>query len=496
MLSFRRALVAAALFITIIFLATRSTSPAASSLAVEFPKAQPGSQPKQSSSQTTASTNNVVRPGGHRNRPSPPGQQTTMQDMSRMTLFEKLAYQFPYDVDTKFPAYIWQTWKWTPAHGEFRFREQEATWTEQHPSFIHEVITDQVAVHLIRLLYASVPEVLEAYDALPLPVLKADFFRYLILLARGGIYSDIDTYALRSALEWIPESVPRETVGLVIGIEADPDRPDWKEWYSRRIQFCQWTVQSKPGHPVLREVVMRITDETLKRKREGSLRNVVDKNVIEFTGPALWTDIIFDYFNDARFFDMKESAGPIDWQNFTGMEASKRVGDVVVLPITSFSPGVQQMGAGDYDDPMAFVRHDFEGILSSHESRIHPRLVLIMADRRLLSQAPGNPKASGISASDESINRSSAITTPFFLVLFLFLRRSNSSVVIPILQILHGLGVFAVVAGCIHSKLLPDGFLWQTATHGGRAGRRLESVQKTEGSRNTCTLMLGVVVHT
>lgn len=286
-----------------------------------------------------------------------------------MSLYDKLAYQYPYDVEGKFPAYIWQTWKWTPANGEFTYRQQEATWTEQHPGFIHEVITDQVALHLLRLLYASVPEVLEAYDALPLAVLKADFFRYLILLARGGIYSDIDTFAIKSALEWIPEQVPRSAIGLVIGIEADPDRPDWKDWYSRRIQFCQWTIQSKPGHPVLRDVVARVTQETLKRKRQGLLAGVVDKNVVEFTGPALWTDVIFEYFNDARFFDMDRSPGEIDWQNFTGMERPKRVGDVVVLPITSFSPGVQQMGAKDYDDPMAFVKHDFEGTWKPESER-------------------------------------------------------------------------------------------------------------------------------
>ena len=392
-----------------------------------------------------------------------------------MTLSEKLAYQFPYDVEAKFPAYIWQTWKWTPAHGEFHFREQEATWTEQHPSFIHEVITDQVAVYLIRLLYASVPEVLEAYDALPLPVLKADFFRYLILLARGGIYSDIDTYALRSALEWIPESVPRETVGLVIGIEADPDRPDWKEWYSRRIQFCQWTVQSKPGHPVLREVVMRITDETLKRKREGSLKNVVDKNVIEFTGPALWTDIIFEYFNDARFFDMKGSAGAIDWQNFTGMETSKRVGDVVVLPITSFSPGVQQMGAGDYDDPMAFVRHDFEGMLPSSKS-IHVLVWSRLTGRHRHMETRKR-------AAHRRVTKALMVRHHHDALFYLFLRRRpNISVVIPILQKLHGLGVLAAAAaGCIHSRLfarwlsLADSNAWRW----GAVARRLESVQKT-----------------
>lgn len=367
MLTFKRALIAAAFFITLLYFTTRSHGPDTPPLTTalrDFPKADLGAAPYPDSSiQQASTTAPTLKTGGQglnkQNGPSPG--QKPMQDMSKMTLYEKLAYQYPYDVETKFPAYIWQTWKYTPAMGEFAFREQEATWTEQHPGFTHEVITDNVAVHLLRLLYASVPEVLDAYDALPLPVLKADFFRYLILLARGGVYSDIDTFSIKSAVDWIPDSVPRQSVGLVVGIEADPDRPDWHDWYSRRIQFCQWTIQSKPGHPVLREIVSQITAETLRRKRAGLLTSVLDKNVIEFTGPAIWTDIIFAYFNDPRYFDMSNSLGIIDWHNFTGMETAKKIGDVVVLPITSFSPGVQQMGAKDYDDPMAFVKHDFEG---------------------------------------------------------------------------------------------------------------------------------------
>jgi alpha 1,6-mannosyltransferase len=83
--------------------------------------------------------------------------------------------------------------------------------------------------------------------------------------------------------------------------------------------------------------------------------------VIEFTGPAVWTDAIFDFFNDPTYFDVEPGKGNITWRQFTGMTAAKIVGDVVVLPITSFSPGVQQMGAGPIDDPMAFVQHNFEG---------------------------------------------------------------------------------------------------------------------------------------
>ncbi|KAI1259554.1 glycosyltransferase family 32 protein [Xylariaceae sp. FL1019] len=357
MMSFRRAIAFAAFFITAFILLRRSHSSDDTGLLRKPPPPKSDSDanalhnPKSTSNPATAGT-------AHRIKPAPA--QHAIQDMSTMSLYDKLGYQYPYDVETKFPAYIWQTWKTAPADKEFRFRSEEASWSEHNPTFVHEVITDKTAIPLLQLLYASVPEVLEAYDALPEAVLKADFFRYLILLARGGIYSDIDTVALRGVESWIPDSVPQHSIGLIIGIEADPDRPDWKDWYSRRIQFCQWTIQSKPGHPVLRDIVSKIAAETLRRKRDGVFVSA-EKSIVEFTGPAIWTDTIFDYFNDPRYFEMKNSAGEISFRNFTGMETPKRVGDVVILPITSFSPGVGQMGAQGYDDPQAFVKHDFEG---------------------------------------------------------------------------------------------------------------------------------------
>ncbi|EKD14328.1 uncharacterized protein L3040_008320 [Drepanopeziza brunnea f. sp. 'multigermtubi'] len=370
MLTFKRALVAAACLVTMLFLVNRSHSPSPADTFT--PQTADSSHIAAGYTTQTAYTQKTPgSSGGRMVKGHKPGGQQILKDMSQASLSERLAYQFPYDVETKFPAYIWQTWKYTPASADFgeNFRPAEASWTEKHPGFIHEVITDQVAVHLLRHLYASVPEVLEAYAALPLPVLKADFFRYLILLARGGIYSDIDTHALKSASEWLPESVPRQAIGLVIGIEADPDREDWADWYSRRIQFCQWTIQAKPGHPVLRSIVANITQETLKKQKLGTLKGLKDTQVIEFTGPAVWTDIIFDFMNDKKYFDMSNSKQNITWREFTGMTAARRVGDIMVLPITSFSPGVEQMGAQDYDDPMAFVKHEFEGTWKPEELR-------------------------------------------------------------------------------------------------------------------------------
>ena len=243
-------------------------------------------------------------------------------------------------------------------------RPLEASWSEKHPGFVHEVVTDDAAVHLISYLYASVPEVVEAYKSLPEPVLKADFFRYLILLARGGIYSDIDTEALKPASDWLPDDFDRATAGLIVGIEADPDRSDWQSWYSRRIQFCQWTIQAKPGHPILRDIVATITEDTLRMKKNGVLTaGKLTKSIVEFTGPAIWTDAVFSYFNNPTFFDFSGRSSNVSYPDFFGIEEHKKIGDVVVLPITSFSPGVQQMGAQDVGHPMAFVRHDFVGMV-------------------------------------------------------------------------------------------------------------------------------------
>ncbi|KAJ5689485.1 Initiation-specific alpha-1-6-mannosyltransferase [Penicillium macrosclerotiorum] len=291
-------------------------------------------------------------------------QQEPLGALSTSPLIDRLRYQFPYDFQSKFPAYIWQTWKYAPSSVWFNegLRGPESSWTNLHPGFTHEVIGDDTQRHLIKYLYGSVPDVFEAYDALPLAVMKADFFRYLVLLARGGIYSDIDTIALKPVSYWLPDEIDRSKVGFIVGIEADPDRPDWHDWYSRRLQFCQWTIVSKPGHPILRDMVAHITKETIRMKKAGILRvGKMDKTVMEFTGPGAWTDAVFRYFNNPEYFHISPGAKNITYEDFSGQTEHRKVGDVVVLPITSFSPGVGQMGAMETDHPMAFVKHNFDG---------------------------------------------------------------------------------------------------------------------------------------
>ncbi|PGH09975.1 alpha 1,6-mannosyltransferase [Blastomyces parvus] len=385
MITFRRSIAATVLLLTCFFLLLFSShSSSKATLRTPLPPAtHPNPDPAQqipvAAAEEQARHIQYGSPGSSGSISSPGVHQTqnplSTDDLARKPLRERLRYQFPYDLQSKFPAYIWQTWKYTPASGDFeeKLRVYEASWTQLHPTFVHEVITDEAADPLLRYLYPAFPEILDAYRSLPLAVLRADFFRYLILLARGGIYSDIDTLALKPAADWLPRHVDRATIGLIIGIEADAgDRVDWQKWYSRQVQFCQWTIQAKPGHPVLRDIVATITEDTLRMKQAGVLHmGKMDKSIVEFTGPAVWTDAVFRYFNDPHYF---EGARPPHGRNVTAMDFSgitvqRKLGDVVVLPITSFSPGVRQMGAKEPDDPMAFVRHAFEGTWKPEHDR-------------------------------------------------------------------------------------------------------------------------------
>ena len=108
---------------------------------------------------------------------------------------------------------------------------------------------------------------------------------------------------------------------------------------------------------MLREIIANITQSTLKLKKVGKL-SIKYTDVVEFTGPAIWTNIIFGFFNNPRYYDNSEEKHGIDWRVFTGMNRPKQL---VVLPITSFSPRVGHSGAGELGDPQEFAFHNFEG---------------------------------------------------------------------------------------------------------------------------------------
>ena len=98
---------------------------------------------------------------------------------------------------------------------------------------------------------------------------------------------------------------------------------------------------------------------TLQKKKQGDLEINDNLDIMKWTGAGIWTDVIFTYFND---YVQSGIYSKITWKDFTKLEVPKLISDVLVLPITSFSPGIGTMGAKDEDHPLAFVKHYFENI--------------------------------------------------------------------------------------------------------------------------------------
>lgn len=278
---------------------------------------------------------------------------------------DKLVFLYPYNSAVKFPAYIWQTWK----HGlnderfDELYREGESQWAWKNPGFVHELFNDDTAHAMVKYLYRQIPEVIEAFESMPEVILKMDFFRYLILYAKGGVYSDIDTYPLQPIPNWIPENVSPTELGMIISIETDSNSPDWRTESVRRLQFCQFVIQAKPGHPILREVISRIVESTLEKKQALQPNDVMQLvgssnqkslEILKWTGGGIWTDVIMNYFND---YIQSAVFLKITWKEFHDLKIPKLVSDILVLPIKSFASEVEIPKDGKIDDSLAFVKH-------------------------------------------------------------------------------------------------------------------------------------------
>ena|SRR5271155_4229034 len=137
MLTIRKlALIIAAIFLTVLYIL--HNAPRSHPSIIRNGKGTAQSRPQRNSDDEAPSKDEIERIIESANRPLRHADEFK-------SLKDHLAYLFPYEgpQGTKFPAYIWQTWKSTPAMGDFdeRFRITEASWTERHPDYVHEVIT-------------------------------------------------------------------------------------------------------------------------------------------------------------------------------------------------------------------------------------------------------------------------------------------------------------------------------------------------------------------
>ncbi|KAK2035779.1 hypothetical protein LZ31DRAFT_485812, partial [Colletotrichum somersetense] len=203
----------------------------------------------------------------------------------------------------------------------------------------------------IRRHFGHDTRIFSTYDSLPNVGMKSDLLRYLLLHIEGGVYTDTDTLALKPIDQWVPYHLRNQT-RLVVGIEFDQrDDSPWMD-IPHPVQFCQWTIAAAPGHRIFQNMVARIM------RSELSLLKLSSFEVMNSTGPAAWTDVVWKYIQATE-----PDWGLTDIKNLSRMAAPTLYGDVLVLPINGF--GMGQWHSGSVNDGTipddALVKHLFGG---------------------------------------------------------------------------------------------------------------------------------------
>ncbi|KAF8682400.1 Rhomboid family [Rhizoctonia solani] len=268
------------------------------------------------------------------------------------------------------PHNIYQTSKKDP-----NLDWRSSTW-RNIPDYRYWFFNDESADKWVRSVFGG-SEMEKVWDALGSGVKRADMLRYLLVAVEGGIYSDVDTVRLKGLDKWGhganfqgPKS--KGSPSVFVGIEADVGtRSDWHKWWPRPLQIVQWTFAAAPFHPILIDTLRRVYHVTAiveanKGKNQTSnatdleghwvggelLRDDGTISIMEWTGPGVFTDSVIRYL---------AAEHNTTWPMLKNLRRPLRIRDMVVLPVTGFSPGVGLFGAGDTANAEAMVQHLFAG---------------------------------------------------------------------------------------------------------------------------------------
>ncbi|MCJ1458890.1 hypothetical protein MMC28_009266 [Mycoblastus sanguinarius] len=240
--------------------------------------------------------------------------------------------------DQEIPKKIWQTWHTPSALLANEEKERVRTWQEKNPSYQYELLTDHGAENFVRYHFSNEPLLQDVFLNLTDTILRADFLRYLVLLAQGGLYADVDVECREPVDTWIPPALQGKA-GIFVGIESDrmPVENDKKLYQDHREYIwgiTNWTFMAKRGHPFIRLVAETVARNLLelasKQNRSISAMELSYKEVIGATGPRAFTEAFFAYSS-------RVAGKQITYADATMLEEPKLIGDVLLLPIRAFS---------------------------------------------------------------------------------------------------------------------------------------------------------------
>ena len=291
-------------------------------------------------------------------------------------------FQFDNPTGQNWTHRIWQTSRNPVVSITEEDREHVKTWSDLNPEYRHEVLTDEMMEDYVKdHFHFSHPDIEEIYFEIKDYILRSDLIRYLILLADGGVYNDLDVGCEKPIKSWVPPQF-QDTAGILLGVEVDNKfGPDGRTFENGQdlFQLVNWTIMSKPNQPFMWFLVMRVIDN-IKRLAASQKQKISEmeysiQNVLEVTGPAALTKAFFDYASDI-------TSSNVTYRNFTKMTKPRLIGEVVILPIQAFGAGHQVQWAGWEPDGSELIHHYFAGSWKTdhHDSVSSPLSVDQKAD--------------------------------------------------------------------------------------------------------------------
>lgn len=161
------------------------------------------------------------------------------------------------------PKIIHQTFKTDKL--PFITRWHISRFRKRNPEYAYEFYDDERIASFLHEHFDE--EVFKQYQRLNIGAAKADFFRYAVMLKRGGVYIDVDS-AINSRLD---NFILADDVAII-------------SREHNQGMFVQWALIFEPGHPFMQK--------TLEMVLDNIRNNRYPHDVHKMTGPQVYSSAI------------------------------------------------------------------------------------------------------------------------------------------------------------------------------------------------------------
>ena len=97
------------------------------------------------------------------------------------------------------PHNIWQIFLGSSLFD--RLGDMVQSWVMKNQDFSYVLVRDDGANSFVKEHYSERPDILHTYQSPKYPIFRCDLLRYMLLEAKGGVYSDVDTTTLKPIRE-------------------------------------------------------------------------------------------------------------------------------------------------------------------------------------------------------------------------------------------------------------------------------------------------------